>query len=58
MPHYPGGKHGRPPKGREQMLRMHLLQVCFDLSDEGTEDAALVKSYAEELSRMLLEAKK
>lgn len=39
MPHYPGGKHGRPPKGIEQMLRMHLLQVCFDLSDEGTEDA-------------------
>ena len=44
-PHYPSGKRGRPPKGIEKMLRMYLLQVWFNLSDEGTEDA-IYDSYA------------
>ena len=45
QPFYPGGKRGRPPKGIEKMLRMYLLQVWFNLSDEGTEDA-IYDSYA------------
>ena len=38
-PYYPTGKRGRPPRGIEVMLRMYLLQVWFNLSDEGLEDA-------------------
>ena len=34
--HYPSGKRGRPPKGIETMLRMYLLQIWFNLSDEAT----------------------
>ena len=45
VPYYPGGKRGRPPKGIEKMLRMYLLQIWFNLSDEGTEDA-IYDSYA------------
>jgi IS5 family transposase len=37
--HYPKGEHGRPPMGAEKMLRMYLLQIWFNLSDEGMEDA-------------------
>lgn len=44
-PYYPGGKRGRPPKGIEKMLRMYLLQIWFNLSDEGVEDA-IYDSYA------------
>ena len=45
LPYYPSGKRGRPTKGIEKMLRMYLLQVWFNLSDEGTEDATY-DSYA------------
>ena len=45
VPYYPSGKRGRPPKGIEKMLRMYLLQVWFNLSDEGTENA-IYDSYA------------
>ena len=38
-PYYPSGKRSRPVKGIEKMLRMYLLQVWFNLSDEGIEDA-------------------
>ncbi|MDR3644781.1 MAG: transposase [Clostridia bacterium] len=38
-PYYPKGRHGRPPKGIEVMLRMYLLQVWFSLSDEMMEEA-------------------
>lgn len=38
-PYYPEGKRGRPVKGIERMLRMYLLQIWFNLSDEGVEDA-------------------
>lgn len=39
-PHYPKGDgRGRPPIGLERMLRMYVVQNCFGLSDEGTEDA-------------------
>jgi len=44
-PFYPNGKRGRPPLGIEKMLRMHLLQAWFNLSDEGVEDA-IYDSYA------------
>lgn len=45
LPYYPSGKRGRPPMGIEKMLRMYLLQVWFNLSDEGVEDA-IYDSYA------------
>lgn len=39
-PFYPKGEgRGRPPIGLERMLRMYIVQQCFGLSDEGTEDA-------------------
>ena len=37
-PFYPKGERGRPPIGLERMLRMYIVQQCFRLSDEGTED--------------------
>lgn len=45
MPYYLGDKRDRPPKGIEKMLHIYLLQVWFNLSDEGTEDA-IYASYA------------
>jgi len=45
LPYYPKGKRGRPPRGIEVMLRMYLLQIWFNLSDEGLEDA-IYDSYA------------
>lgn len=44
-PHYPDGKRGRPTRGITTMLRMYLLQIWFNLSDEGVEDA-IYDSYA------------
>lgn len=44
-PYYPTGKRGRPPVALELILRMYLLQVWFNLSDPGTEDA-IYDSYA------------
>ncbi len=38
-PHYFSGKRGRPPIGLKRMLRMYVVQNCFNLSDEGIEDA-------------------
>lgn len=40
-PYYPkeGRQGGRPPRGLETMLRIHLLQHWFTLSDPGVEDA-------------------
>lgn len=45
-PYYPSEKRGRHTKGIEKMLRMYLLQVWFNLSDEGIEDA-VYDSYKE-----------
>ena len=36
--------------GTEKMLRMYLLQICFNLSDPATEDAE--KAHGPVLSRM------
>jgi IS5 family transposase len=44
-PHYFKGERGRPPLGIELMLRMYLLQIWFNLSDEMTEDS-IYDSYA------------
>ena len=33
------GRRGRPAIGAEAMLRAYLVQVCFNLSDVGTEEA-------------------
>ena len=38
-PHYPIGNRGRPPIGIDRMLRIYFLQVWFNLSDPGVEDA-------------------
>ena len=38
-PHYPRGNRGRPPIGIARMLRIYFLQVWFNLSDPGAEDA-------------------
>ena len=39
-PFYPkGGGRGRPPVGVERMLRIHLLQQWFNLSDPAVEEA-------------------
>lgn len=51
-PHYPSGKRGRPVRGIETMLRMYLLQIWFNLSDVGVEDA-IYDSYAMKSSMRL-----
>ena len=33
------GNRGRPSIGLSRMLRLYVVQQCFGLSDEGTEDA-------------------
>ena len=38
-PYYPKGERGRPPIGITTMLRVYLVQVWFNMSDEATEDA-------------------
>lgn len=38
-PYYPKGGSGRPPIGLERMLRLHLLQHWFNLSDPAAEEA-------------------
>ena len=38
-PFYPAGKRGRPPIGIERMLRLYFVQLWYNFSDEGTEDA-------------------
>lgn len=38
-PHYPKAGNGRPPMELETMLRIYCLQIWFDLSDPGAEEA-------------------
>ncbi|MBX9607595.1 MAG: transposase, partial [Gammaproteobacteria bacterium] len=38
-PVYPVAGNGRPPRPLEQMLRVYLLQLWFNLSDPAAEDA-------------------
>ena len=44
-PYYFNNKRGRKPIGIETMLRMYLMQIWFNLSDEGIEDS-IYDSYA------------
>jgi len=44
-PYYFNNTRGRKPRGIEIMLRMYLMQVWFNLSDEGIEDS-IYDSYA------------
>ncbi len=44
-PYYYNNKRGRKPIGIETMLRMYLMQIWFNLSDEGIEDS-IYDSYA------------
>ena len=44
-PYYFDNKRGRKPIGIETMLRMYLMQIWFNLSDEGIEDS-IYDSYA------------
>ena len=43
--YYPSGKRGRRPIDIETMLRMYFMQIWFNMSDEGIEDA-IYDSYA------------
>src|SRR6266852_8260306 len=38
-PYYPKAGHGRPPLGLEKMLLIYFLQIWFNLSDPGAEEA-------------------
>jgi IS5 family transposase len=38
-PYYPKAGNGRPPLGLEKMLRIYFLQIWFNLSDPGAEEA-------------------
>ncbi|NLW70915.1 MAG: transposase, partial [Eubacteriaceae bacterium] len=38
-PFYHKGKRDRPPCGIETMLRVYLIQACFDLSGKGVVNA-------------------
>jgi IS5 family transposase len=38
-PHYPKAGNGRRPIGLERMLRIHFLQLWFNLADEACEEA-------------------
>jgi transposase, IS5 family len=50
-PHYPKAGNGRRPIGLERMLRIHFLQLWFNLADEACEDAlydvALFREFAQ-----------
>lgn len=39
--HYPKGKRGRPPYSLSVMLRIHCMQVFYNLSDPAMEDALI-----------------
>lgn len=45
LPYYFNNNRGRRPIGIETMLRMYLMQIWFNLSDEGIEDS-IYDSYA------------
>jgi len=49
-PHYPrtSSKGGRPPYSLETMLRIHLLQHGYDLSDPAMEDALIADRISDE----------
>ena len=50
-PHYPKAGNGRAPVGLERMLRIHFLQLWFNLANEACEaalyDTALFREFAQ-----------
>jgi transposase, IS5 family len=51
-PHYPKAGKGRPPIGLERMLRLHFLQVWFNLADEACEEALYEVSVFREFAQI------
>ena len=43
-PHYPPRERGRPPIKVERMLRIHFLQLWYNLSDPAMEEALYDRS--------------
>jgi len=52
QPYYFAGKRGRPPRGIEPMLRMYLLQIWYNLSDEMTEEEIYDSHAMKEFARI------
>jgi len=55
-PHYPKGERGRPPVGRERMLRVYFLQQWYGLADEALEDALYDSQALQQFARINLNA--
>ena len=55
-PHYPKGERGRPPIGRERMLRIYCLQPWYALADEALEDALYDSQALQHFARIDLSA--
>ena len=53
-PHYPKAGNGRPPLGLEKMLRIYFLQIWFNLSDPGAEEALYDSESMRRFSRIEL----
>jgi IS5 family transposase len=51
-PYYYKGTRGRPPRGIELMLRMYLLQIWYNLSDELTEESIYDSHAMKEFTRI------
>jgi len=49
-PSCPKGERGRPPTGIERMLRMYIVQQCFGLAGEATEDGCTTANRSGALS--------
>ena len=56
-PFYPNGKRGRPTRGIETMLRMYLLQIWFNLSDEGMPSKASTGTSSLSIESLLSDAR-
>ena len=52
QPYYYKGERGRPPREIEAMLRMYLLQIWYNLSDELTEDTIYDSYSMKEFARV------
>jgi IS5 family transposase len=55
-PHYPKGERGRPPLGRERMLRVYCLQPWYGLAAEALEDARYDSQALQPFARIALRA--
>jgi IS5 family transposase len=55
-PHYPKGERGRPPIGRDRMLRIYCLQPWYALADEALEDALYDSQALQHFARIDLSA--